>query len=161
LVMTTRFPDLNAAEIAQLAEWVRSQTSPHRLVVRSRIVLLASRGTSATAIAKHLHISPATVRLWCARFQERGLASLTRDAPGRGRRPGMAPEKVAAALRGMRHFIEAGLPCTVRGVAAWARVSPATVWRVRHRYRVSAQSTATEIDAALEKAISETRKDVA
>jgi transposase len=155
------FHQLNDSELAQLAEWVRAQTSPHRLVVRSRIVLLASRGASTAAIAARLHVSPATVRLWCDRFRERGLAALTHDAPGRGRRPGMMPEKVVAALRGMRHFVDAGLPCTVRAVAAWARVSPATVWRVRQRYGVSPQSTTPDIDAALEKAISETKKDVA
>jgi hypothetical protein len=157
----TTFQPLNASELAQLAEWVRSQTSPHRLVVRSRIVLLASRGTSMRAIAERLHVSPATVRLWCDRFHERGVAALTHDAPGRGRRPGMTPEKVVAALRGMRHFAEASLPCTVRSVAAWARVSPATVWRVWQRYHVHAASSIAEIDIALEHALSETRKDVA
>jgi transposase len=159
--MTNRFPDLNPSELAQLAEWVRSQTSPHRLVVRSRIVLMASRGASTAAIAERLHVSPATVRLWCDRFQQRGLPTLTHDAPGRGRRRGMTPVKVVAALRGMRHFVDAGLPWTVRAVAAWARLSPATVWRVRQRHGISAQSTTAEIDEALEKAISETRQDVA
>jgi DNA-binding IclR family transcriptional regulator len=159
--MTTRVHQLSATELAQLTEWVRSQTSPHRLVVRSRIVLLASHGAAPAAIAERLHVSPATVRLWCERFEQHGLAALTHDAPGRGRRPGMTPVKVVAALRGMRHFVDAGLPCTVRAVAAWAHVSPATVWRVCQRCHVSAQSTTAEIDAALDKAISETRKDVA
>src|SRR5687767_11816435 len=109
---------LTAAERAQLIEWVRRPTSPHRLVVRSRIVLLASEGATATAIARRLHVSPTTVRLWWERFRNRGLAALERDAPGRGRRPGMTPEKVVATLRGMRHFVDAGVKTTVRGVAA-------------------------------------------
>src|SRR3954468_23210736 len=81
---------LRAAEIAQLRAWSRSRTSPYRLVVHSRIVLLAGEGLAAPAIAARLSISVTTVRLWCARFRERGLSALEREMPGRGRPSGMS-----------------------------------------------------------------------
>ena len=87
---------LSAAERSQLTHWVASRTSPHRIVVRSQIVLLASSELSAGRIANRLHIAPATVRLWTKRFENGGLAAITVEAPGRGRPRGAS---VTATLR--------------------------------------------------------------
>lgn len=110
------------AEHAQLLRWVRARTSPHRLVVRSRIVLLAGDGLSTGAIAARLHVSPATVRLWCRRFHRQGVGALVHDAPGRGRRPGMSRTVTMEVLRAMLEArAAAGGACSARALAVSSR----------------------------------------
>jgi transposase len=73
-----------------LEAWVRARTTPQRTALRSRIVLLLDEGHSAREVARRLGVSRHTVDLWRARFIQEGCESLTRDRPGRGRRPVMA-----------------------------------------------------------------------
>ena len=69
----------------------RSQSAPHRLVVRARIVLAAAAGGSNTGIAEKLSISTDTVRTWRGRFITAGMAGLAdRNRPGRPPRYGPA-----------------------------------------------------------------------
>jgi len=82
-----------------LERWVRARTSPQRLVLRSRIVLLAAAGDSKATIAKRLGTTTQTVRLWWLRFGRGGPAALSRDAPGRGRKPRVSSTSIAQALR--------------------------------------------------------------
>lgn len=138
-----------------LQKWVRARTQRHRTVVRGRIVLMAARGLPVSTIAAHLHVTPATVRLWCRRFETGGLTSLERDAPGRGRPRGIAPERVRAVLRAMREL--RGTPLTARRVAASAGSSATTVWRVRVRFGWNETPSNDEIDNAIAQLISETR----
>ena len=147
---------VSQGERTQLLRWIRARTSPHRLVVRSRIILLASEGLSGRAIAARLHVAPATVRLWCERFSRHGVGSLQRDAPGRGRRPGMSYAGVRAVLEAMRETPESGA-WTPRTLAARAGTSASTVWRVWRRYHVGPASSPHQIANALAKAITEKR----
>ena len=94
---------VTASERRQLERWVRSRTQRHRTVVRSRIVLLATRGMTVAKIATQVQVAPATVRLWCRRFQEGSVAALERDARGRGRPAGMSRDLALAVLRAMQH----------------------------------------------------------
>lgn len=84
---------------ALLERWVRGRTSSQRLVLRSRIVLLAAEGFSERAIAERLGVHRQTVRLWKARFARHGPSGLTADAPGRGRKPSLTDDMLADALR--------------------------------------------------------------
>jgi len=61
--------------------WVRAKTTPQRVVLRSRICLLAADGVSHNAIAKRLNTSRPTVLLWTERFRKQGAAGLSEDAP--------------------------------------------------------------------------------
>nr|MBA3374027.1 helix-turn-helix domain-containing protein [Euzebyaceae bacterium] len=47
-----------------LASVVRSQTAPHRLVIRSRVLLLAADGVANSRIAVRVGVSVPTVRAW-------------------------------------------------------------------------------------------------
>ena len=147
---------VSASERDQLQRWARSATRPHRIVVRSRIVLLASNGLGVSAIARRLHVSRTTVRLWCGRFAEGGLRALESDAPGRGRPAGMARERVLAVLRAMR---DVSVPArSTRRIAAGAGTSASSVWRVWKRHGLSGTSSAQEIESVLDQLISETPK---
>jgi transposase len=57
------------------------------VALRSRIVLLIDNGLSIHEVSRQLGIARHTVRLWRQRYSEGGCASLTRDKPGRGRKP--------------------------------------------------------------------------
>lgn len=70
----------------QLQRLARSHSIAHRVVRRSRIVLLAADGKSSVEIAASLGVSRPTVRLWCRRFLEGGVEALLSDRPGRGRK---------------------------------------------------------------------------
>jgi transposase len=61
--------------------WVRAKKTPQRIILRSRISLLAAEGLSHNAIAKRLNTSRPTVLLWTNRFQEQGFTGLSEDAP--------------------------------------------------------------------------------
>jgi transposase len=64
-----------------LEAWARAKKTPQRIVLRSRICLLAAEGTTHSAIAKSLDTSRPTVSLWTKRFLEQGLQGLSEDAP--------------------------------------------------------------------------------
>lgn len=71
-----------------LERWVRAGTTPQRLVLRSRIVLLLADGMSSRAAARALGVSRHTVDLWRKRFEDGGCHALVSDKLGRGRRRG-------------------------------------------------------------------------
>ena len=70
----------------QLLRQARSAVSPHRVVLRSRIVLECERRGTDRAVARHLGVSPRTVKRWRQRFLRGGCEALVADAPGRGRK---------------------------------------------------------------------------
>jgi hypothetical protein len=87
---------------ATLESWTRAPTTPQRTVIRSRIVLLLADGLSARAVARRLGVSRHTVDLWRSRFLEAGCDVLTRDRPGRGRKPRAACSDGSPGLTTMR-----------------------------------------------------------
>lgn len=82
---------MTSGERATLERWVRSGTTPQRTVMRSRIVLMLAEGLSAREVARRLGVNRHTVVLWDARFVKEGCDALTRDKPGRGRKPATSP----------------------------------------------------------------------
>lgn len=139
---------LTAAERLQVVRWMRSPTTAHRLVVRSRIVLLASEGLSVRDICRRVDVRPAAVRLWCGRFRRHGLWAIQRDGPGRGRRPGVTSGIVVRVLSAMSGE-PPGARWTARSLAAHAGTSASTVWRIWDRTGLDAASTAADVASAL------------
>jgi transposase len=157
-VAATRLGRLSVAEYAQLQNWVRSRTSPYRVVVRSRIVLLAHRGLTVIASAAQLHVAPATVRLWRRRFEHGGLGALTTEKAGRGRPSGISASIAVSVLEAMR-VLETDMR-SMRRVAARAGTSASSVCRIWKRYGLGRASARDAIDDALRKIISGTPTDV-
>ncbi|MEZ5355697.1 MAG: IS630 family transposase [Bryobacteraceae bacterium] len=85
--------ELTPDERATLRRRVGAPTSAQRDVLRARIVLLRAEGRREADVAAEVGTSINTVSLWSKRFEEQGLAGLD-DAPGRGRKPWLAPEKI-------------------------------------------------------------------
>jgi transposase len=109
---------------AVLLKRSRSRTLAARVVMRSRIVLLAADGISASQIARRLGTTPATAALWLRRFAVGGADALAIDASGRGRKRSIAPNTIDDVRRGRTEGL------TVREVARRAGISPASVVRL-------------------------------
>jgi transposase len=133
---TTMWESADALEVSDEARrtlegWVMTRTSPQRIVLRARIVLLAAHGIANRRIAQEVRTSRPTVLLWRNRFAEGGLAALLEDAPGRGR-----PTSIAAAK--VKRIVEATTQTRPRGATHWSTrtmakvqgVSAATVQRI-------------------------------
>ena len=88
---------LTPEEQKQLERLARSHTAEHRMRLRCRIVLAASKGASNQAIAQALNLNRHTVEIWRQRFARRGLPGLKEAArPGRPAR--LSPEKVQTVI---------------------------------------------------------------
>ena len=87
-----RYPwrDVSPADRELLTKWVRARSSPQALVARSQIVLMLADGLSERSVSKTLGINRRTVTLWRTRFAAGGCQALTKEKPGRGRKPDAA-----------------------------------------------------------------------
>src|SRR5208282_946175 len=74
----------------KLEQRSRGRSTQARVVLRSRIVLLASEGLQNKQIAETLHVAPRMAALWRGRFIEHGIEGLLRDAPRPGRMPSIS-----------------------------------------------------------------------
>jgi transposase len=86
-----------------LERLARSRTAKHREVQRARALLLAGDGEPNTAIGARVGVSPTTVKAWRERFADEGLKGLGGVRPGRGRKPQISQEKVAAIVHATLH----------------------------------------------------------
>ncbi len=60
--------NLSQAEREQLQQWVKRYRTPQQLAKRARIILMADEGRSNHEIARQLHLTRDTVRLWRQRW---------------------------------------------------------------------------------------------
>lgn len=84
---------LSDQQQARLAGLVRALTSPQRLVLRARVVLLAAADTANAVIAGELGICIDTVRKWRHRWATRPEVGSLTDAHRSGRRPAFRSPK--------------------------------------------------------------------
>jgi len=82
----------------KLEQQSRGRSTAARVVMRSRIVLLASDGLQNKQIAEKLQVAPRMVMLWRGRFLEAGIEGLLRDARRPGRTPSISAEVTAALI---------------------------------------------------------------
>lgn len=88
---------LSDEDKAILERWSRGRSTPARLVLRAKIVLLAVQGKQNQVIAAELNTNRPLVGKWRARFAAGGLAGIEKDAP-RGGRPPKAREAMAGRI---------------------------------------------------------------
>jgi transposase len=81
----------------KLAQILAAATSPQRLVLRARIVLLAAEGMANAQIARELGCSAVAARTWRRRFALRGIPGLF-DRPRSGRREVHGPSARLAVI---------------------------------------------------------------
>ena len=82
---------LDSKQRKELEELVRSGRARAKVLLRAKILLLASEGISNRKIAKMCETSRPTVYLWRGRFEEFGAAAVAGKRIGR--RPGAKNKK--------------------------------------------------------------------
>lgn len=131
-------------QVRTLRAWVAAGSTPQRVVLRSRIVLLAQEGLANHAIAQRLAISRPTVLLWRGRFAAGGVQALTEDAPGRGRPPEITPAQVAAVVEATLHTTpKEATHWSTRTMAEAHSLSPASVQRIWEAHGLQPHRTET------------------
>jgi transposase len=78
---------LSDSDRQTLQRWARGRSTPARLVLRAKIVLLAAEGKQNKEIAEELNTDRLLVGKWRNRFAKKGLAGIEKDAPRGGRKP--------------------------------------------------------------------------
>lgn len=129
---------LSDDEQAKLRKWSHGRSTPTRLVLRAKIVLLAAEGIENKEIARTLSTRPATVGLWRRRFAEKRIAGIEKDAPRSGRKPSIKRSVIAEILR--KTTTETPPNAThwsVRTMAKEVGVSRSTVQRVWNAHRLA------------------------
>lgn len=120
-----------------LGRWSRGGYTPYRLVIRSKIVLLAAQGVSNREIARRLAINPITVARWRSRFLLLGTEGIRREAPRLGAPPRLSEAQVRKIVR--MTLLERPTPSrrwSLRSLARAAAVSHSTVRRIWKAYDV-------------------------
>jgi transposase len=85
---------LSEEQRAKLAAYARGRSVAKRVVERARIVLQAAEGKQDREIAAALGVGRHTVARWRARFLERGLTGIEKDASRPGRMRTIDPEEI-------------------------------------------------------------------
>lgn len=135
---------LTSSDRTRLEKWIRSPTTPNRLVLRSRIVLMAGETKHDLDIGKSLNCSRNTVRLWRNRFINHGIDGIVRDAPGRGRKPIIDKKKIDRIIKATLHTTPTNAThWSVRTMARQQKISPASVQRIWYRYQLKPHLTET------------------
>ena len=116
------------SEQAQLEQVARRGTTPQKVARRAQMVLMLSHHESASAVARTLHVSRMTVRLWANRFVTDGVPGVLRDAPRPGRRKQLSLARVQAIVEAtLTTRPPAGTHWSSRGLAKAQGVSEALV----------------------------------
>jgi transposase len=135
---------LSRQDLRTLRAWVAARSTPQRIVLRSRIVLLAREGLANNAIAQRLEVSRPTVILWRKRFARGGPEALAEEAPGRGRKKSIDADKVAAVVEATLHTTPPqATHWTVRTMAQAQGISPASVQRIWEAHGLQPHRTRT------------------
>ena len=120
---------LSESEKSELQSLARSQTLPHRLVLRAQIVLACAAGVPASTVARHLGVTNTTVGKWRKRYREHRISGLHDELrPGRPRTHD--DERVAAVINtALGTQPPDGSHWSVRSMAHHTGVSKSTVQR--------------------------------
>jgi transposase len=87
----------------RLERLVLDRNTPQKVVWRARIVLLASDGLTAEAIAAAAGKSPLTVRRWRHRYVAKGVDGLLKDATRPSRVRPLPSEKIKQVVHMTLH----------------------------------------------------------
>lgn len=127
-----------------LQRWARGRTTPARLVLRAKIILLAAAGRLNQEIAAELQTGMKTVCQWRSRFAKHGLPGIEKDAP-RGAKPAATTAALAAEIV-RKTTTEKPLAAThwsTRTLAADVGTSPSMVQRVWKAHGLQPHRTKT------------------
>jgi transposase len=126
---------LDPAEREELHRRVRSATTSQRDCLRARIILARADGKKQQDVAEELGVSHVIVSKWTRRFLDRGLDGLN-DAPGRGRKPSLPPEKVEMVMARATQPPPGRTRWSVRSMAKEAGISRHSVHQIWRTHQI-------------------------
>jgi len=128
---------LTSDERHTLDKWVRSSTTEQRLVLRSRMILLAAEGLETQTIAQQLSVRPGTVSRWRLRFRAHRLEGLN-DAVRTGKPARYGKEAELRILKQLDEKPPSGHATWTGSLVARALgdVSEHQVWRVLRKHGI-------------------------
>lgn len=94
---------LEQSDRLKLTSLAQGSATPHRLVMRARIILCAADGNSDRDIARMLRTSEPTVRSWRARFRSEGVAGIEADRPRSGRPANLTEAQIKLVVEKTLH----------------------------------------------------------
>lgn len=109
----------------QLESWVRSPSTPQKIVLRARICLLAHQGVSNNRIAQQLNSSRPTVLLWRQHFVKNGVAGLEQE-------PSRKPSAQRTDEQQVKAIVEATLHTQPEDATHWSCRTLAKKFGVSH-----------------------------
>lgn len=121
---------LTEKESATLEKWSRGRSTPVRLMIRSKIVLLAAKENQNKEIALELGVSRKMVGLWRNRFSDKRLAGIQKDAPRGGRKPTQRDRLARSIIKKTQEKPSDMTHWSVRTLAKEVKASPSMVYRV-------------------------------
>jgi transposase len=123
--------ELSESDRVILERWARGRSTPARLVLRSKITLLAASGLLNKEIAQELGCASKTVCLWRSRFAQHGIPGIEKDAR-RGRTRDTKSESLVRQIihKTVHEPPPGGFRWSTRSLAAALGTSPAMVQRV-------------------------------
>lgn len=136
--------ELTDQERTTLSKWSRGRSTPARLVLRAKIVLLAAEGRTNKEIAEMLSTRPATAGLWRKRFADDRIRGIEKDAPRSGRKPSIPEAKVQEILRKTTQETPANATqWSVRTMAEEVGISRSAVHKIWTAYQLAPHRTRT------------------
>jgi transposase len=122
---------ISAADRQRLERLVRDRNTPQKVVWRARIVLLASAGLTAGAIATAVDKSVLSVRRWRRRYTAKGVDGLLKDATRPSRVKPLTPEKIKQVVHMTLHEKPPNATqWSLRSMAAAVSLSYSSVQRI-------------------------------
>src|SRR5437588_12138066 len=122
---------ISSADRERLERLVGGRNRPQKVVWRARIVLLASDGLTAEAIAAAAGKSLLTVRRWRRRYMATGVDGLLKDATRPSRVKPLLPEKIEQVVHMTLHAKPPNAThWSVRSMAKAAGISYSSVQRI-------------------------------
>lgn len=133
---------LNDQQRTELMRRARGATTSKRDSLRAEIILRKAEGVRQADIAAELFVSRVAITKWTSRFVERGLAGLT-DKDGRGRKPSLSPDVVAAVITRVTQPPPGRTRWSVRSMARAVGISPHAVHQIWRRNELKPHLTRT------------------
>ena len=126
---------LDPTSRTELERLSRKRSLAARVVVRSRIILLAADGLQNQQIGVELGVSTRMVALWRGRFLLLGIQGLLKDAQRPGRTPRITAETVAEVVAKTTQTTPSNATqWSTRTMARAAGISEASVRRIWHAH---------------------------
>ena len=132
---TSRRIAITKTDRVDLSRMIRDGSTPQKVALRARIVLLSADVVPTGAIMRRLSTSTPTISRWRNRYETDGLAGLLKDRSRPGRKRKIGEDKVREVVqRTLHEKPSCATHWSTRSLAKVVALSPASVQRIWKAY---------------------------